>query len=255
MRKAVMKLEENGKKAGKKGFGLQEAIQQLNDKIKEEDALKGDKLRGVILIERKKYCNFINFLLPVISTGIEYHNEGMKMKANESAWKTLASSQNQLPDSIDALVNTQQNRTFVQVSSDSPPTSSNNNTLRSTPSFSNAPSNNTPPPPSNFGGPPPPPPMTGGPPPPPPPMTGGPPPPPPPMTGGPPPPPPPMMGSSKKKGPTCTALYDYTGEVDEDLSFSAGDVITITKPDDGSGWIEGELKGQIGIFPASYVEL
>jgi len=50
-------------------------------------------------------------------------------------------------------------------------------------------------------------------------------------------------------------LYDYTGEVDEDLSFSAGDVITITKPDDGSGWIEGELKGQIGIFPASYVEL
>lgn len=244
---------------------MQEAIQQLNDKIKEEEQLKGDKLRDVCLIERKKYCNFINYILPVISTGIDYHQEGMKMKNLESGWKSMASSQNQLPDSIDALVNTQQNRTFVQVSNE--PGMGNSSSSSSSNSFNSAP----PPPPSmnrmnssnsfNNGPPPPPPPSSGGsfgaPPPPPPPMMGGPPPPPPPMMNSGPPPPPPPMGSFGKKAnkPTCTALYDYVGEVDEDLSFYAGDVITIMKDDDGSGWIEGELNGQVGIFPSSYVEM
>lgn len=53
---------------------------------------------------------------------------------------------------------------------------------------------------------------------------------------------------------TVTALYDYAGEQAEDLPFYAGDVIQLTKDDDGSGWLEGELNGRVGIFPASYVQ-
>lgn len=49
------------------------------------------------------------------------------------------------------------------------------------------------------------------------------------------------------------ALYDYAGEQQGDLPFYAGDIITITAEDDGSGWLTGELNGQSGIFPASYV--
>jgi hypothetical protein len=53
---------------------------------------------------------------------------------------------------------------------------------------------------------------------------------------------------------TCTALYDFSGEQADDLAFYAGSVITIVQPDDGSGWLHGELNGVRGVFPASYVQ-
>ena len=46
------------------------------------------------------------------------------------------------------------------------------------------------------------------------------------------------------------ALFDYTAQSDHELSFRAGDVITIIEKDD-SGWWHGELSGKLGIFPAA----
>lgn len=60
--------------------------------------------------------------------------------------------------------------------------------------------------------------------------------------------------SSLASNYTVTALYDYQGQQPEDLSFRAGDVIKVISDDDGSGWMEGELRGKKGIFPTSYVQ-
>ncbi|KAK9959904.1 hypothetical protein ABG768_009998 [Culter alburnus] len=51
-----------------------------------------------------------------------------------------------------------------------------------------------------------------------------------------------------------TAVHPFTGQQPGDLSFAAGDRITvITKTDSQYDWWEGELRGQVGIFPANFV--
>ncbi|KAL6450747.1 BZZ1 Protein BZZ1 [Candida maltosa Xu316] len=72
---------------------------------------------------------------------------------------------------------------------------------------------------------------------------------------------------SKKKGPSVAprrgakkvqyleAIYDYVADGDDEISISAGDRIILVQDDtDGSGWTEGELNGQTGMFPTSYVK-
>lgn len=51
-----------------------------------------------------------------------------------------------------------------------------------------------------------------------------------------------------------TAVHPFTSQQPGDLSFAAGDRITvITKTDSQYDWWEGELRGQVGIFPANFV--
>ncbi|XP_016400209.1 SH3 domain-containing YSC84-like protein 1 [Sinocyclocheilus rhinocerous] len=51
-----------------------------------------------------------------------------------------------------------------------------------------------------------------------------------------------------------TAVHPFTGQQPGDLSFVAGDRINvITKTDSQYDWWEGELRGQVGIFPANFV--
>jgi hypothetical protein len=51
----------------------------------------------------------------------------------------------------------------------------------------------------------------------------------------------------------CNALYDYSANMYDELSIRVGDIINIhDKQEDG--WWLGELRGQVGIFPATYVE-
>ncbi|ONH71368.1 Protein hob1 [Pichia kudriavzevii] len=54
---------------------------------------------------------------------------------------------------------------------------------------------------------------------------------------------------------TCTALYDYTAQAAGDLTFRAGDVITVYEKTDANGWWKGELNGVMGVFPGNYVQL
>lgn len=52
------------------------------------------------------------------------------------------------------------------------------------------------------------------------------------------------------------ALWDFEGQIPCDLSFKAGDVITIlTRTETQIDWWEGSLNGRIGIFPANYIQL
>ncbi|ORX50447.1 SH3-domain-containing protein [Hesseltinella vesiculosa] len=50
-----------------------------------------------------------------------------------------------------------------------------------------------------------------------------------------------------------TAVYDFSAINPEEMDLREGDRILVTKRDD-SGWWEGVLNGQQGIFPANYVE-
>lgn len=51
---------------------------------------------------------------------------------------------------------------------------------------------------------------------------------------------------------TVVALYDFEAVNAEELNIRQGDTILVTNKDD-SGWWEGTLNGQSGIFPANYV--
>lgn len=53
------------------------------------------------------------------------------------------------------------------------------------------------------------------------------------------------------------AMYDFSGEPgSSELSIVTGDILTVTRSDVGEGWWEGKnSRGQIGLFPAAYVEV
>ncbi|XP_060574836.1 tyrosine-protein kinase HCK-like [Ruditapes philippinarum] len=50
-----------------------------------------------------------------------------------------------------------------------------------------------------------------------------------------------------------TALYDYTAEADNEISFDPGDIITNIDPIDAGWWIGTTASGKRGLFPANYV--
>lgn len=49
------------------------------------------------------------------------------------------------------------------------------------------------------------------------------------------------------------AIYDYTADKDDELSFSENSVIYVVKKND-DGWYEGVMDGVTGLFPGNYVE-
>ncbi|XP_067840296.1 SH3 domain-containing YSC84-like protein 1 isoform X2 [Heptranchias perlo] len=53
-----------------------------------------------------------------------------------------------------------------------------------------------------------------------------------------------------------TAIHSFEGQAPGDLSFSAGDKITVTSRTKSQfDWWEGKLQGNVGIFPANYVSV
>ncbi|XP_009580676.1 PREDICTED: SH3 domain-containing YSC84-like protein 1, partial [Fulmarus glacialis] len=64
------------------------------------------------------------------------------------------------------------------------------------------------------------------------------------------------VGNSWSNPVEVTALYSFEGQQPGDLTFKAGDKITVTtKTDSQFDWWEGRIGGQTGIFPANYVAI
>lgn len=53
------------------------------------------------------------------------------------------------------------------------------------------------------------------------------------------------------------ALYEFSGESgSSEISIKIGEILSVTRTDVGEGWWEGKnSKGEIGLFPAAYVEV
>ncbi len=49
------------------------------------------------------------------------------------------------------------------------------------------------------------------------------------------------------------ALYDYSKDKDDELSFTMGATIYVVKKND-DGWYEGVFNGVTGLFPGNYVD-
>ncbi|XP_074039678.1 nostrin isoform X1 [Leptinotarsa decemlineata] len=53
---------------------------------------------------------------------------------------------------------------------------------------------------------------------------------------------------------TCRAIYPYTPNMNDELALKPGDILSVYRQQD-DGWWLGECNGNVGIFPATYVEV
>ncbi|KAK2835280.1 hypothetical protein Q5P01_015764 [Channa striata] len=66
-------------------------------------------------------------------------------------------------------------------------------------------------------------------------------------------PPPAPKPQPRPQGPRCRALYQYTGQDTDEISFDTNEVFDLVK-EDPSGWWTGRIRGKEGLFPGNYVE-
>jgi len=215
----IDKAEQATKKAGKKGAAaLQQSITDLNDRIKEGEQTKSDRLKQVVIIDRKKSCVLLGNFYTLLTHESNLHAEAQsKVASLLDPIKALSNSQNNLPDKVQDLI-TDAQRTFVAVQADDSYNDSYTDSYETTNYGYDASQPST-------------------------------------LRGGAPPPPPPFGRPAQPASyGSVVALYDYDGQQEGDLAFYAGDYIELTAEDDGSGWMSGSLNGRFGVFPTSYVQ-
>jgi hypothetical protein len=66
--------------------------------------------------------------------------------------------------------------------------------------------------------------------------------------------PPPQQQQQQQQQERCRALYDYDAQDESELSFKAGDIMTVLQKDE-SGWWQCQVRGQIGMAPSNFCGL
>ena len=56
------------------------------------------------------------------------------------------------------------------------------------------------------------------------------------------------------KGVYALVMYDFPGEEDDELPLREGQKVRVTRQHE-SGWWTGEINGNVGVFPVTYVKL
>lgn len=50
-------------------------------------------------------------------------------------------------------------------------------------------------------------------------------------------------------------LVDFKGQLEDELTFKAGEVVRNVKKTDEEGWLEGEISGKRGFLPQNFVKV
>lgn len=80
-------------------------VQILTDKVKDLDRLRSDALRQVLLMERKRGCDFLRMWTRVMEQQLYQFTEGYNiLNDNRQFWTDLAASRDQLPNDDEALL-------------------------------------------------------------------------------------------------------------------------------------------------------
>ena len=102
----LRRAEKETKKSGKKSpYQLQQAIQELTDKMNEMTNHRQAKLKEILLMERKRYCDIVHLLNSVIDSQMSlstYSNQ--TLQDQHQKWKGVADTYNQLPSDCQALI-------------------------------------------------------------------------------------------------------------------------------------------------------
>jgi len=64
----------------------------------------------------------------------------------------------------------------------------------------------------------------------------------------------PSSSSTSKKLEQFRAIYDYTAQEPNELSFQEGAVITLVEKYPDSDWWNGEVNGKVGLFPLNFTK-
>lgn len=84
---------------------LQKSIKILTDKVKELDRLRSEALRQVLLMERKRGCDFLRMWTRVMEQQLYQFTEGYNiLNDGRQFWTDLAASRDQLPNDDEALL-------------------------------------------------------------------------------------------------------------------------------------------------------
>ncbi|XP_015921274.2 intersectin-1 isoform X1 [Parasteatoda tepidariorum] len=63
-----------------------------------------------------------------------------------------------------------------------------------------------------------------------------------------------LSNGGPQQSDQVVALYPFSGQHGDELTFQKGDIITLVNTDDPSWW-KGDLNGAVGLFPSNYVEV
>lgn len=55
--------------------------------------------------------------------------------------------------------------------------------------------------------------------------------------------------------PEVLVLLDFEGTMGDEITVRVGDVVKNVTVSSEEGWLEGELRGKKGIFPANFVKV
>lgn len=84
---------------------LQKSIKILTDKVKDLDRLRSEALRQVLLMERKRGCDFLRMWTRVMEQQLYQFTEGYNiLNDDRQFWTDLASSRDRLPNDDEALL-------------------------------------------------------------------------------------------------------------------------------------------------------
>jgi len=215
----LRKAEKATKKSGKKSpYQLQQAIQELTDKMNEITLHRQQKLEEILRMERKRYCYLVDMLLTTIDAQTSFYQASNQILTDQyQNWKSVANSVNDLPPECMALIKNVgvKERTSAVIQGGE---LSASNEYYDEGYYDESYAEGYEEAYDEYEG----------------------------------------YDESYDEGAAvgvkARALYDYVGSTAYELNFKAGDIILVTKEDPATGWWTGELNGVVGPFPGNYVE-